>query len=64
MRPLREFATPLIDLSGPTPFRAVQTVFDEDFPYGKLQYYWKSLYLRELNDAAIAAIEALAAARP
>lgn len=64
VRPLREFGTPLVDLSGPTPYRAVQTFFDEDFPYGKLQYYWKSLYLRELSDAAIAAIEALAAARP
>jgi FAD/FMN-containing dehydrogenase len=41
VRPLRELATPLLDLSGPMPFAAVQSAFDPFFPKGMRQY-WKS----------------------
>lgn len=64
LQPLREFGTPLVDLSGPTPFTAVQRSFDPFFPKGALQYYWKSIYLSSLGDEVIAAIAAAAAKRP
>src|SRR5688572_4915887 len=63
MQPLRELATPLMDLSGPMPFTALQAAFDPFFPKGRL-YYWKSTNVHELSDACIDAILAAAAARP
>ena len=53
MAPLRELGTPLFDMSGPTPFTAVQAGFDPLFPRNTLRAYWKSQYLDELPDAAI-----------
>ena len=53
MAPLRELGTPLFDMSGPTPFTAVQSGFDPLFPRNALRAYWKSQYLDELSDAAI-----------
>jgi hypothetical protein len=53
LQPLRELGTPLLDISQPMPFTAVQTAFDPLFPRGELQAYWKSTYLDELPDAAI-----------
>lgn len=64
LQPLREFGTPLVDLSGPAPFTGVQRSFDPFFPKGSLQYYWKSIYLNGLSDEVIAAIAAAAAQRP
>lgn len=63
LQPLREFATPLLDLSGPASYTAVQSAFDAFVPDGLL-YYWKSIYLESLSDAAIDAIAARALARP
>ncbi len=63
MRPLRELAEPLLDLSGIEPYPALQTGFDWAFPRGWL-YYWKSLYLNALDDAAIDKVIDLAGARP
>ena len=63
MQPLRELATPLLDLSGPAPFTAVQSSFDSFFPKGRL-YYWKSTNVHELSDACIDTILAAAASRP
>jgi FAD/FMN-containing dehydrogenase len=54
LRPLREFATPLHDLSAPLPYVEVQKLFDEDYPAHIMRYYWKSLYLQNLNDEVIA----------
>jgi FAD/FMN-containing dehydrogenase len=64
MQPLRELGTPLFDMSGPTPFTAVQSGFDPLFPRNQLQAYWKSQYLDELSDAAIDTIAAKALDRP
>ena len=64
MQPLRELATPLFDMSGPTPFTAVQSGFDPLFPRNHLQAYWKSQYLDDLSDAAIDTIAAKALDRP
>ena len=62
--PLRALGTPLADLSGPTPFTAVQSGFDGLFPRGTLRSYWKSHYVDELTDAAIAETVAVANERP
>ena len=54
LQPLREFGTPLADISSPMPFRIVQSAFDPFFPNtGELRAYWKSLYLNELRDEVI-----------
>ncbi len=51
-RPLRELATPLLDLSMTKPYLELQQELDPYFPAG-LRYYWKALYLDGLADAAI-----------
>ncbi|MGH2616446.1 MAG: FAD-binding oxidoreductase, partial [Thermomicrobiales bacterium] len=63
LQPLRELATPLLDLSGTMPYATLQTAFDPFFPKGWL-YYWKSLSMDRLDEEAIAAITGYAAARP
>ena len=64
MQPLREFGTPLADISQPMPFQAVQSAFDPFFPMGKLQSYWKAQNLATLPDQAIEIIAASANQRP
>jgi len=64
LQPLRELGTPLLDLSQPMPFTAVQAAFDPFFPRNTLQAYWKSQYLDELSDDAIDVIAAKAQNRP
>jgi FAD/FMN-containing dehydrogenase len=64
MQPLRELGTVLFDMSGPTPFTAVQSGFDPLFPRNALRAYWKSLYLNELQDETIDVIASRAQDRP
>ena len=52
MQPLREIATPLLDLSGPVPYTGIQASFDPFFPKGRL-YYWKSTNVHDFSDACI-----------
>jgi len=54
----------LFDMSGPTPFTAVQSGFDPLFPRNQIQAYWKSQYLDELTDEAIDLIAVKALDRP
>lgn len=63
MQPLRQLATPVLDLSGTLPFAALQAPFDPFFPKGLL-YYWKSTNVHELSDACIDTILEAAAPRP
>ena len=63
IQPLRELGTPLADLSGPLPFVAAQQLFDPDYPDGR-RYYWKSLYLRHLDDEVVAVLAQHATRRP
>ena len=58
------WAPSLFDMSGPTPFTAVQAGFDPLFPRNTLRAYWKALYLDALDDEAIDAIAARALDRP
>ncbi|MHC4488747.1 MAG: FAD-binding oxidoreductase [Planctomycetota bacterium] len=52
-RPIRNFKTPALDLVGPLPHTAVQSMFDPIYPPG-LQWYWKADFFNELSDDAIA----------
>jgi FAD/FMN-containing dehydrogenase len=52
VRPLRDFGSPAADLVGPMPYRSLQTMFDAAYPAG-LRHYWKSSFLRGLDDEAI-----------
>ncbi|MGH2346079.1 MAG: BBE domain-containing protein, partial [Chloroflexota bacterium] len=63
IQPLRELATPLLDMSGAMPFTAIQSAFDPFFPKGLLQY-WKSTYVKELSDELLDTLCKLAAERP
>ncbi|MBX3055673.1 MAG: FAD-binding oxidoreductase [Anaerolineae bacterium] len=53
LQPLRNFRQPLFDVSSRLPYVTAQTFFDEDYPAGEMRYYWKSLNLTTLDDAAI-----------
>jgi len=52
-KPIRRFKTPALDLVGPLPHPALQSMFDGLYPPG-LQWYWKADFVRELSDEAIA----------
>jgi FAD/FMN-containing dehydrogenase len=64
LAPLRELSEPLVDFSGPTTYVQAQQFFDADYPAGELRYYWKSLNLMALSDAAIERIVAHARKQP
>ena len=44
---------PLVDLVGPMPFPALQSMFDPLLPAG-IQSYWRAAFARDLSDEAIA----------
>lgn len=52
LKPLRSFGSPLLDAVQPMPFPAMQQLIDGAFPDGN-HNYWKSTFLKELNDEAI-----------
>jgi FAD/FMN-containing dehydrogenase len=45
--------TPLLDTIAPTSYVQLNTLFDAAVPYGGIQRYWKSSFLRELGDDLI-----------
>jgi FAD/FMN-containing dehydrogenase len=47
---LRKFGPPLADTIAPTSYVALNCLFDAAFPYGGVQRYWKSSFLKELGD--------------
>jgi hypothetical protein len=63
LRPLRETADPIADLSGAMAYTDAQAILDEDYPDG-WRYYWKSLNVPELSDELIERLVELAAAAP
>ena len=63
LAPLRALGTPIADLSGIAPYVEAQSALDELFPTGG-RYFWKSHFLDELSDEAIATILERDAARP
>lgn len=64
LAPLREIDQPLLDLSGTLPYGALQQMFDPFFPSGALHYYWKSLYLKGIEDDVVRTVADHVAARP
>jgi len=52
-KPIRKFKPPALDLVGPIPHPALQSMFDAVYPPG-LQWYWKANFVRKLSDEAIA----------
>jgi FAD/FMN-containing dehydrogenase len=52
LKALREFGPPAMDTIQPMPYPAVNTMLDDAFPRGALNY-WKSAFLTELSDAAV-----------
>ena len=62
--PMRGFGETLLDFSGPMPYRTIQTLYDAIFPKGRDRCYWKSTYLKGLDDGIIREITAHLARRP
>lgn len=52
VEPLRRYGQPLVDLFHPAPYNQVQRMADFAFPPG-LRNYWKSSFLKALDDRAI-----------
>ncbi len=52
IRPLREFASPTADLTGPMPYTVLQSMIDEAAPAG-LSYYMRSEFLTPLDASGI-----------
>jgi len=52
VRPIKSFGPPAVDLIGPMPYPALQSMLDAGAPAG-MQNYWKASYLAGVSDAAI-----------
>ena len=52
-KPIRSLLKPDLDLVGPIPHPALQSMFDPIYPTG-MQWYWKADFFNQLSDAAIA----------
>jgi FAD/FMN-containing dehydrogenase len=63
-KPLRTMATPLVDLSGAYPWTQMQSMFDPFVPKKALQYYWKNLYLKSVEDNVLDYLVQIAATLP
>lgn len=63
LRPLREIADPIGDLSGTMPYTQAQAIVDEEYPDGWC-YYWKSMNVPALSDQLIELLAEHAAAAP
>ncbi|MGY4348999.1 FAD/FMN-containing dehydrogenase [Bradyrhizobium sp. GM7.3] len=53
VRPLKQFGAPILDAIGPMPYCQLNSMLDANYPRGALNY-WKSNFLSELSDGAIA----------
>ncbi|MCK1456763.1 FAD-binding oxidoreductase [Bradyrhizobium sp. 35] len=53
VRPLKQFGAPIVDAIGPMPYCQLNSMLDANYPRGALNY-WKSNFLSELSDGAIA----------
>lgn len=61
--PLRTIGKPIADLSGRMPWKDAQRLLDEDYPDGKL-YYWKSIFLDQLDDKVMRVFDQYTRERP
>ena len=51
--PMRSFGSPVADTIGPMSYCDLNSMIDGAFPYGEVQRYWKSSFLKELGDDMI-----------
>ena len=51
VQPVKGFDTPMLDVLGPIPYTALQSMLDEGFAPGA-QVYWTALFLKELTPQA------------
>ena len=51
--PVRKIGSPLVDTIGPMSYVQLNTMFDAAFPYGGVQRYWKSSFLKQLGDEVL-----------
>jgi FAD/FMN-containing dehydrogenase len=63
-RALAEFSEPLADMSQALLFRTAQSSLDPLFPKGGLQSYWKSVYLDQFDEEAVAFVSRVGQERP
>jgi len=49
---VRGAATPLVDMLGPMPYPAINTLLDDGFPKGA-RNYWKSAFFKDLSDETV-----------
>lgn len=52
VKPFRDMIPPVIDMAGPLPFTALQSIFDPLMPPG-MQWYWNHDFFIEMTDEAI-----------
>ena len=55
LRPVKQFGKPIMDVIGPMPYFAVNSMLDASFPKGA-RNYWKSHFVDRLTDDAIDAL--------
>jgi FAD/FMN-containing dehydrogenase len=51
--PIRDVAPAVLDMAGPMPFPALQSMFDELYYPPGLQWYWKADFVDEISDEAV-----------
>jgi FAD/FMN-containing dehydrogenase len=56
LAPARTFGNPLVDLVGPVPYAARQTMLDEPNAIHGLHRYWRSAFVEEISDGLIDAM--------
>ena len=61
--PIREVAQPVVDMVGPIPYAALQSMLDGGAPYG-IRGYMKAEFLNDLGDDTIAELVKVGASRP
>jgi len=52
LRPVLEWGSPVMTEIGPMPYPVMNTLLDDDYPQGSLNY-WKSTFLRDVDDGLI-----------
>jgi FAD/FMN-containing dehydrogenase len=62
--PVRKFGSPLADTIGPMSYVQLNTMLDAAFPYGGVQRYWKSSFLKHLGDDVLGILVDRAATMP
>src|SRR5262249_61792910 len=50
LAPARKFGAPLADTIAPISYVHLNSLLDDAVPYGGVQRYWKSSFLRQLSD--------------